>query len=57
MERQKITEMLAEWFGIEADENGEYDINDYDWREGCSMGYRGQWLNLAEVVECIEANF
>lgn len=57
MDRQEIMEMLAEWFGIEPNEDGEYDINDYDWCSGCSMGNSsGIWLTLGEVVRCLEAN-
>lgn len=56
MDRQEIMEMLAEWFGIEPDEDGTYNIDSYDWQAGCSMGYGGRWLNLAEVVKCIEAS-
>lgn len=49
--------MLAEWFGVEPNEDGEYDINDYDWCSGCSMGNSsGIWLTLGEVVRCLEAN-
>lgn len=54
MDRQEIMKMLAEWFDIEPNENGEYDITSYDWIAGCSMG--NSWLSLAEVVRCLEAN-
>lgn len=53
MDRQEIMEMLAGWFEIEPDENGEYDINDYDWQSGCYMNHK--WFSLAEVVKCIES--
>lgn len=53
MSRQEIMEYLAEWFGIEPDEDGEYDINDYDWQAGCYMNHK--WFSLAEVVQCIES--
>ena len=53
MDREEIIERLAEYFGIEPDENGEYDLNDYDWQAGASMGYGGMWLNLANVVEAL----
>lgn len=54
MSRQEIMEMLADWFHVDPDENGEYDINDYDWQSGCS--FNGEWLCLAEIVECLETN-
>lgn len=54
MEREEIIEMVADWFGIEPDENGEHDINGYDWQAGCYMN--GTWFCLAEVVKMIEAN-
>lgn len=57
MDRQEIMEIIAEWFGIESDEDGNYDIDSYDWQAGCSMGYGGKWLCLAEMVKCIECNF
>ena len=41
--------------GIEPDENGEHDINDYDWQAGCYIGSDGRFLSLAEVVKCIES--
>lgn len=55
MERQEIMEALAVWFGIEPDENGEYDIDSYDWISGCYIN--GNWLSLGEVVRCIEQSF
>ena len=54
MERQEIMKMLADWFRIEPDEDGTYDIDDYDWQAGCYKN--GNWFSLAEVVKCIEAN-
>lgn len=54
MERQEIMEKVAEWYGIEPDENGEYDIDSYDWQAGCYIA-RGTFLNLAGVVRCIES--
>ncbi len=57
MERQEIMQVPAEWFGIEPDDDGEYDIGGYDWQAGCYMGNgSGRFLNLAEVVRCLEMN-
>lgn len=53
MDRQEIMEHIAEWFGIEPNENGEFDIDDYDWQAGCYVN-GGRWLSLAEVVRCAE---
>lgn len=50
MDRDEIIERLAVHFGIEPNENGEYDLDDYDWQAGCSMGLSSKWLCLAEVV-------
>lgn len=55
MTRQEIMEVLAGWFEIEPNEDGEFDINDYDWQAGCY--HNGHWLSLAEIVKCIESNF
>lgn len=52
MNRQEIMEVLANWFGIEPDGDGNFDINDYDWQAGCYCN--GKWLSLAEVVKCME---
>ena len=52
MDRQELMERLADWFGIEPDENGEFNINSYDWQAGCYSN--GSWLSLAEVVKCLE---
>ena len=51
MERTEIIEKLAEYFGIEPDENGEYDLDSYDWQSGCS--FKGTWLSLANIVDCL----
>ena len=55
MSRQTIMRIFAEHFGIEPEENGEYNIDDYDWQSGCYMN--GRWFCLAEIVEIIEQNF
>lgn len=52
MERYEIMERLAAWFNIEPDENGEWDINDYDWQAGCYMNHA--WFSLSEVVKALE---
>ena len=52
MTREEAIELLAEYFEIEPDENGEHDLNSYDWTSGCSMG-GGVWLNLANVIEAL----
>ena len=52
MEREEIINKLAEYFDIEPNENGEYDLSDYEWTAGCRMdGYT--WLSLANVVEAL----
>lgn len=52
MIKEEIIKALAEAYGIEPDEDGNYDIdNDYDWVAGCG-GYNGResWLSLRNVV-------
>ncbi len=54
MDRNEIIRRLAEYYGIEPDEEtGEYNLDDYDWQAGCSMGIGGRWLCLANVVEAL----
>lgn len=55
MTRKEIMEALADWFGIDPNEDGKYDIDSYDWQAGCYKGRK--WFSLAEVVECIESMF
>lgn len=52
MTREDIMEYVAEHFEIEPNEDGSYDINDYDWQSGCY--HNEHWLCLAEVVDLIE---
>ena len=51
MDRDEIIRRLAEYFRIERDENGEYDLDSYDWQAGCSKN--GRWLCLAEIVDAL----
>lgn len=55
MERTEIMAHVAEYFGVEPNEDGKYDIDDYDWMAGCYIGSCGRFLSLAEVVKCIES--
>lgn len=54
MDRQEIMKILADRFNIKPNKDGSYDINSYDWQAGSYLN--GVWLNLAEVVDCIEEN-
>ena len=56
MDRQEIMEKVAEYFRInpERDDNGNYDIKDYEWISGCYIN-GNSWLSLGAVVRCIEA--
>lgn len=54
MDEKKLKKYIADWFGVEPDEDGEYDTSDYDWTAGCSFGYGGKWLSLGEVLECMK---
>jgi hypothetical protein len=55
MEIQEIMEALAEHYEIEPNENGDYDLEDYDWQAGCYTN--GKWMSLAEIVKIIERSF
>lgn len=52
MTREELMERLGDWFGIEPNEYGEYDIHDYDWEAGCYINHT--WFSLAEVVKALE---
>lgn len=51
MKKEEVIEALAEYFDIEPNEDGEYDLNDYDWEAGCKSN--GQWFSLKEVVRAL----
>lgn len=51
MTREELIEALAEYFGIEPDDNGEYNLNSYDWESGCYFNH--QWFSLKEVVRAL----
>ena len=53
MDREEIIERLAEYFEIEPDDNGEYNLNSYDWQAGAYTGHGDIWLNLANVVDAL----
>ena len=52
MTRAELIEKLAEYFEIEPNENGEYNLNDYEWVAGCRFN-GDTWLNLKNIVECL----
>ena len=55
MSEKEFIKVLAEEFNIEPNEDGEFDLNDYDWEAGCSFGYgSGVWLSLANVVRAFK---
>lgn len=51
MDRDEIIEILADYYEIEPNEEGEFDLNEYDWQAGCS--FNGKWLNLATIVRLL----
>ena len=55
MDEREVIEALANYFGIEPDEEtGEYNLKSYDWISGCSMGNGSDhWLTLANVIEAL----
>ena len=55
MNEQRIMEIVAEYFGIQPNDDGTYDIDDYDWQSGCMHGKA--WLCPALIVKIIEDNF
>lgn len=50
--REEVVQGVAEYYGIEPDEEGKYNLNDYEWQAGCYIR-NGHWLSLADVVACI----
>ena len=52
MDKEQVIKALAEYFNIRPDDDGEYDLGDYDWTSGCYSN--GVWFSLANVVECLE---
>ena len=52
MSRESIMEYVADWFNVKPNDDGKYDIHDYDWQAGCY--HDGVWLNLEEIVKLIE---
>ena len=46
--KQEIIEALAREYHIEPNEDGTYNLNDYDWQAGCYAGHT--WLSLANIV-------
>ena len=57
IEKRDIIEYIAQHFGFEADENGNYDLHDYDWEAGCYAGRRdGEaiWMSAAEFVRIFD---
>ena len=52
MTSEQVIEHVAEWYNIEPNEDGAYDLKDYDWTSGCN--FDGHWMCLSDVVGCIE---
>lgn len=50
--KEQIIKALAEYFRIEADEDGNFDLDDRDWTCGCN--FNGRWLCLRAVINCLE---
>ena len=53
MDREEIIEKLATYFELEPEENGEFDLDSYDWQAGCCFSGSGIWLTLANVVDAL----
>lgn len=51
---QAIASRIAEFFDIEPDEDGLFDLKSYDWVSGCSLGNGSDWLTLNKVVYFVE---
>ena len=52
MTEKQLIEALAEYFHINSEPDGSYNLNDSDWQGGCHF-QDGIWLNLANVVEAV----
>ena len=56
MNRQDVVDMVADYYGIETDDNGHANEESYAFQSGCSIG-NGTWLTLSSVVDCICTEF
>lgn len=52
MSKEEMIEALGTHYKCERNDNGEYDLSDYDWQSGCYKN--GRWFSLADVVDILE---
>lgn len=52
MSKEEMVEALGRHYGCERNDDGEYDLNDYDWQSGCYKN--GRWFSLTDVVNILE---
>lgn len=52
MSKEEMIEALGRHYGCERNDNGEYDLSDYDWQSGCYKN--GRLFSLADVVDILE---
>ena len=50
--KKAFIEALAEKFHLHPEENGEFDMDSYDWTSGCSCN--GEWFSLGAVVDVLD---
>lgn len=49
MNRNDMIEFVAEYFGINANDDGKYDTDSYDWVSGCY--HNGTWISIGLFVD------
>ena len=50
--KKAFIEALAEKFHLHPEEDGEFDMDSYDWTSGCSCN--GEWFSLGAVVDVLD---
>lgn len=50
--RETVIRYIADAFDLEPNEDGTYDLNDYDWTAGCNAD--GVWMCLSKFVEIFD---
>lgn len=57
IDKKIIIDYIARYFGFEADEDGKYDLDSYDWQAGAYAGTRdGEaiWMSAAAFVDIFD---
>lgn len=54
--KEKVINLIADYFRLKPDNDGKHDIDSYTWTGGCYVGNMDdlQWLSLSKIIEIIE---